>query len=640
MENPFHRRATEQLRDDEAFLSIVSPQPLTYFLKRPAEKGTLYDRLVLVRGTPGSGKTTLARLFEFPALSAVIRSTGSTDYESVAGALEQCGAIQHGLPTVLGCRLPMETDYRDFWEFPYSDALKSGLLFTFIQARAVLAWFRHLQATGVSETNVSIMARTDAGTAVETIGGTSGSAVVQKAREVERAVYDVVGALVAPDESALPPSVTGTYRPFDVIDRIQIDASAATRGQTLQLTPLVILDDAHWLHPTQFEAVQRWLARRELRIARWIITRFDILQPSEALAVVAEDRTDRPSYPGLSATRDIETVLLQNWGERTDQRRAFRRMARDMAERYLQKHSLLGPRRLVDIGNLLSEEPESISDSKLGDLRKQVAATQSRLKITDTRRRELEAILDAFRKSGEPLAPDVQLAMLSILMYRYAKRTKGQGNLFGDDPEPSRPLAANAGVYESARLHLLHRFDRPFYFGADDLSDASSENAELFLQLSAILVDTVATQVIRSKPATLDASVQHRLLCDRARRIMEAWSFPYVDQVRKLVATIGARCVETTLQPNGWLVPNAYGVLQSEFDTLATTSPDTARVLQFAVAYNAVLVVPRYECKGKEWCLLEMGGTVCLAHGLTLKRGGFLEGNGADLAAILQEHPQ
>jgi hypothetical protein len=640
MENPFHRRATEQLRDDEAFLSIVSPQPLTYFLKRPADQGTLYDRLVLFRGTPGSGKTTLARLFEFSALSAVLRSTGSTEYESVAGALEQCGAIKGGLPTVVGCRLPMETDYRDFWEFPYSEALRSGLLFTFIQARALLAWFRHLQAAGIAESDISIVPRSDSASALETIGGDSGAAVVQKAREVERAVYDVVGALVAPKESDLPAAVTGTYRPFDVIERIEVTSRTLTHGKRLQLTPLLILDDAHWLHPSQFEAVRHWLARRELRIARWVITRFDILQPGEALAVVAEDRTERPSYPGLSATRDIESVLLQSWGQRRDQRTAFRRMARDMAERYLQKHSLLGPRRLVDIGSLLSEEPEPISEAKLNELSKQVAATQKRLKITDSRRIELEAIVEASRKGDTGISADIRLAMLAILMQRYSKRTKGQASLFEDDPEPSRPLVANPGVFEAAQLHLLHRYERPYFFGADDLCDASSENAELFLQLSAILVDTVATQVIRSKPAILDASTQHRLLRERARRIIEAWNFPYFEKVRKLVTTIATKCVETSVQPNGWLTPNSYGVLQSEFDSLATSNPETARVLQFAVAYNAILVVPRYDCKGKEWCLLEMGGPVCLAHGLTLKRGGFLEGSATGIASMLEENPQ
>ena len=64
MENPFLRRATEFLRDEEAFLAIVSPEPVTYFVGRPGKNGILYDRLVLLRGTPGSGKTTLARLFE------------------------------------------------------------------------------------------------------------------------------------------------------------------------------------------------------------------------------------------------------------------------------------------------------------------------------------------------------------------------------------------------------------------------------------------------------------------------------------------------------------------------------------------------------------------------------------------------
>ena len=43
MANPFEKRATEYFRDDEAFLAIVTPEPLVTFLQQPAHDGSLYD---------------------------------------------------------------------------------------------------------------------------------------------------------------------------------------------------------------------------------------------------------------------------------------------------------------------------------------------------------------------------------------------------------------------------------------------------------------------------------------------------------------------------------------------------------------------------------------------------------------------
>ena len=162
MDNPFQKRASEHLRDDEAFLAVVSPEPVSFFLRSRGQAGTLYDRLLFMQGTPGSGKTTLARLFEYPTLSALLRNRSSTGYQSLAGALAECGAIKDDAPTVLGCRLPMETDYRDFWEFPYKDTLKVGLLTTFVQSPVPCwrgsdtsrrpAWMPHMYASSRGRT--------------------------------------------------------------------------------------------------------------------------------------------------------------------------------------------------------------------------------------------------------------------------------------------------------------------------------------------------------------------------------------------------------------------------------------------------------------------------------------------------------
>jgi len=638
VDNPFERRATEFYRDDEAFLAIVSPEPVTFFLKKPGQAGRLYDRLVLMRGTPGSGKTTLARLFEYPSLVALLRNSEFSSYQALVAALAECGAVKDGQPQVLGCRLPLETDYREFWEFPYPEPLKLGLMVALIQARAVLGWLRHLAAAGVEPADVEIVPRAGAETIIGAIGGVMGEDIARRARAVEKALYEVIGALIAPTEANLPPEATAVYQPFDVIEHVRVRVGHEGQKHTLELRPLAIFDDAHVLHPAQFRELQRWLARRELQIARWMIARFDVLLPQEALAAVTEDRSDAASYPGLSQDRETEVVLLQSSGPRRENRTNFRRIAKDMAGRYLRRTPLLSARNLVVLGDLLNDEEATLKPSECRRLRESVDAAQRRLKVADSRREAFDRQVAEFRVGGGRVAEGVGLAMVAVMLHRYDKR-RGSPGLFGDedDQEPSRPVSANSSVYEAARLHLLQKFDRPYYYGIDDLCDASSENAEQFLQLAAVLVETSATQIIRSKPASLTAKTQHQLLRQKGGKIIDGWSFPQHHLVRRLVTAIAVRCVDVTKQPNGWLTPNAFGIRQEEFDTLPDSHPGLAHVLQFGVAYNAVTLVPHYPCKGKEWCLIELGGMVVLRHGLTLKRGGFVESTPRELSAMLEE---
>ena len=144
MANPFEKRATEYLRDDEAFLAVVTPEPLSTFFQKPAEEGKLYDRLAVIIGTPGSGKTTLARLFQYPTLRTLLRNKSLATYKPLIDTLTACSAVDDDQPTVVGGRLPLEAEYRDFWEFPYSDDLKIGLMIALLQARSVLAWLRSI----------------------------------------------------------------------------------------------------------------------------------------------------------------------------------------------------------------------------------------------------------------------------------------------------------------------------------------------------------------------------------------------------------------------------------------------------------------------------------------------------------------
>jgi hypothetical protein len=312
-----------------------------------------------------------------------------------------------------------------------------------------------------------------------------------------------------------------------------------------------------------------------------------------------------------------------------------------MANRYLSQMEVFNRRRLHNLGDLLSTAAELIAPGKREKLAEQVDALQRRYGVSPERRRGLEREVNAYLAAADEDGEDLRLAMLAILLERYAKRIPQRGLFEGgaDDAEPSRPITADAGVADGARIHLLHRHGRPYYFGIDTLCDASSENAEQFLQLASRLVSQSETQLIRGKPATLRSGVQHKLLRERAGEMVREWDFPQHQLVWRLADRIAAECLAKSLEGNASLGggATAIGIPQEEFETIPETTPQLAAALQFGVAYNAFVLVPNHGTKKRIWCLIELGGVVLLHHGLTLKRGGFLERRVDDLVRFLGE---
>lgn len=635
MANPFEKRASEYRRDDEAFLPLVAPDPLITFFKKHADDGKLYDQLSVIIGAPGSGKTTIARLYQYSTLKTLLQHESQTNFKPLVDTLTQCGAIKDREPVLLGGRVPLESEYRDFWEFPYPEDLKCKLMFALIQSRTVLSWLGNLINSGFALDQISIVPRGDAIAALAAIGGRDGVSLFDKARAIEEQIYSISAALLPPSISDIDDEAAAAYHPFDVIERVEIDGS---QGK-ITLRPLVIFDDAHSLHPEQFTAFRQWLARRELKISRWVLTRMDALSPADVLLTQGEASTKRP---GLKNARELTVIWMQSQDDRFSKRKAFRKMARGMATRYLRQMDVFSRRGIQDLTDFISTRPDTISPSKLEVLRSSVDSIQRKNGISDARRRSLEKLIADYLSSSGLEGEDVSLAMLSILFHRYLKRIPQKGLFDSDDQdvEPNRPIKVESGIADGAKVRLLHDFGRPYYYDIDALCDASSENAEQFLHLASTLVTQAETQLIREKPASLSSRVQNRLLQEKAGQIYREWDFPHSQQVAMLAEGIAQQCIAKTLEGNaslgGGAGAGAFGIPQEEFDEIPKNHEELARILKFGAAYNAFVLVQNHSTKNRIWCQIELSGVLRVHFGLSQTRGGFLERTTDDLLSMLK----
>src|SRR3546814_1197449 len=105
---------------------------------------------------------------------------------------------------------------------------------------------------------------------------------------------------------------------------------------------------------------------------------------------------------------------------------------------------------------------------------------------------------------------------------------------------------------------------------------------------------------------------------------MTGGAFPFARHVRNLVDGIGRDCREVSLAENARLAAgaNAIGVPEAEIEALLDSDDELALVLKYAIAHKAIEIQRDYGQGGKQWCLIELSGIVCLDHGLTLRRGG------------------
>ena len=528
MISPFQKRASEHLVRSEAFLPLVSPAPLAYILN-DYKLENLLDKVVYVLGTPGSGKTTFGRLFVYESLYTLHERSSAQGLKPLVQVLTDFGVLNEGGPTVLAARLPMDTEYREIWELPYDGSVKRGLFLKLLQSRCVLLWCNSLSDQGVSDTNIEILTKTNSPSAIENFGGSNFTVLRTRAAEVESQVYKIIHSLVPQSIDKIADHLENNYEPLAYL--LGFKVIFETSKPAITLKPMLIVDDAHELHASQFTNLSDFLINRELSAARWVMTRYDV-------AISANDWIQTQSQnekPGRQIGRDFE-ILLTSQAE-ANHKRQFRSAAQDIANRYLQEMEIFNRAQQTKFNMMLIETCKGISQSNIEKLSKKIESDVSTLRITPERVKKISETVDSYL-DGKGESEDVRLAMIKILLHRYSKRTPQQ-ELFSEaiDIEPNRELKADTGVMAGAKLQLMHEFNRPYYYGFEAVADSGNFNIEQFLRTADGLVNNLEAKLIRKKQKiVLSAEEQHKIIVEIAIKTISGWDFPMHRQVLQMVS--------------------------------------------------------------------------------------------------------
>lgn len=614
--NPFRTRASEQLRDTYQFVRTFGAGAVDLLPE------AIWDRLVILRSSPGFGKTSLMRLFTGAALETVRRS-GNDD---LAAELTERDVLSDGRPTKLGVLIPLDRDYLSLLDLGVGREVADRLLFRLLDVRVMLAMLRAaVEYVGGSVDDVervTLRMRVDdpaAKAAAERLGGITGTGIYAYARTTERALLGLV-------DSVTPIVVNRDLGHREMLSlRVLSDADILVGDSMVEAQPLIMFDDGQALEDQQRLALLDQLVDRKLTVARWYAERYEALSQQELLATVG------------TRGRDVEVVDLERIARdgspdgRRFQKGRYERVLGDIAVRRAGPILDRYAEESQDFFALLEDDRSQLLEDRGGEIIAELRGRAAAAAEGDSIYAEWFAEADGLHGYEAAL----RWRETEILIHRDRAR---QRDIFAEPlpPEEVRQRS-NAAIREAAALQIATEFELPYYAGADIITKLGSHNAEQFLDLCGDLFEEMLVDIRVGRSPQLLMQQQDRVIRTASRRYWEDLPrrVPNGRDVQLLVKAIVAIARADNEKPTVPYPPGVTGtaLLMAERDQLLDPSIRTGfpggdrlfDALAAAVSRNVLSAVLDYSVKNNKYMVLYLNRLLCPQFNLPLGFGSFRE---------------
>ena len=622
--NAFKIRAADApIIDTAQFLQLYCPLILGQLQK----DDLLVPRLIVVRGSPGSGKSSLLRLFEVDTLLAVHAKRTQSSIQDLAEQLTELGILSESGPAMIGVYIQCDSSLQDIANvLPEESSI--GLLFSLLDMRIMALFFRGLRRLS----QAGCLALTDDQVFEPLAAGEAPPQVFAQARtirelenicgESERAFGTLLNAFPG---DPLPAGIQPHARVYSLA---YLSQQISRIPALSAIVPLIMLDDIQELYPNQRERIRQEFLRRS-GVPRWLAVRTHVFGLEELV-----------SLEGAQLGREYREIALDEiFQERPG---VFAKFSANVIHRRLQATDSIQDVTVNDFKDLLrSPEPKVSSELALraiSAMRKQSNGEE----VAPTLNKQLEEALRESSAGGLTFEMLMNLEVRKILSER--KIGKGQKWLF---EEGIALEEADAKAKEAARLFLSRYVRWPYYFGFDVLSETATGNVEQLLSTTATIVDRMIYRAELDRDKAISAKEQEDILkkCGAEYYSHLEQRIPRGSAVKQFVDNLGAFFDEVTYRPNAPIAPgvNGFGLSKEELARAAAidkSSPGAGifrEILKNAVAGNVLTVRnTKQGTAGRENIVFYLNRLLCLRFRLPLNYGGWQHISVANLIRMMQ----
>ncbi len=619
--NPFFARASEYIEHDDKFLNLFSPEVLKIFNQNP-----IWDKVNILRSSPGGGKTTLLKMFT-PQILNKLKETSRHDEHNreIYNELKKNDVYDdEGNIKVIGSLVQFSNEYVSIEFLNLNETQKARVFFSLINIRILLSTLQSISSLKEFKSiddysRISFTFENNINLPVPIRRIKNGLEIYNWACDQEEIICREIDSVYSNNHISI--EGTDNLYSLDLLmpKNIKID------GINISERVLVMLDDVHNLSSFQRNYLVTSIIQKRPLVNTWISERLKALTMDELFS------------EGNTEGRDMNTIHIEKYWSKKHS--AFEKFAKSVANRRV-AHVL---NRHREFASFLMEDFEEVDRSKIANA---IETVRNRIFETygSTERYKIW-ILNPEILSGADYEKLVEWRSLEILLFRDKNKAQLSFQFDNDYQLQNSELSEQQGsdVRTAAQLFLNKEFQIPFYYGISKLCRLASFNIEQFLSISGYLFEEIKNNNIKK---VVNNNIKIEIAPKRQEQIIKnvvskiKWNelankVPNFARIRIFLDSIGEFCNSETHTPNAWNSPglNAIAILMTDRELLKNDAlvnknhpyHNLAKCIADCISYNLIDFELNYSCKNKSWMLLYLNKMYCVKYNLPLNKGGFKE---------------